>query len=163
MSRARKLLIVSGLVLAVWGMCWGLFYAVFVEHQTLDSLGGQITTGFVRAAEHNLFEAHSSLAAYSETEFRYVRQVDVHSHWIGLAMILIVLGAAFERANVSDRLRMTLAIALIVGSVVFPLGVILQTLMAGLLPSALAIMGAVLVIAGLAGTAWGFARAGQTG
>lgn len=163
MSASRKLLIISGLVLAVWGMCWGLVYAVFIEHQTLDSLGGQITTAFVRAAERNLPDAHSSLAAYSDTEFRYVRQVDVHSHWIGLAMILIVLGAAFERVRVSESMRMKLAAGLVLGSVVFPLGVILQTLMAGLLPSALAVAGAALVIAGLAGTAWGFARAGQTG
>ncbi len=163
MSPARKLLIISGLVLAVWGMSWGLVYAVFVEHQTLDSLGGQITTAFVRAAERNLPDAHASLAAYSETESRYVRQVDVHSHWIGLAMILIVLGAAFERVSFSESRRMTLALLLVVGSAVFPLGVIMQTLMAGVLPSVLAVTGATLVIAGLAGTAWGFARAGQTG
>ncbi len=163
MRPARKLLIVSGLVLAVWGMGWGLVYAVFIEHQTLDSLGGQITTAFVRAAERNLPDAHTSLAAYSETEFRYIRQVDVHSHWIGLAMILIVLGAAFERVSFSESMRIRVALALVVGSAVFPLGVILQTLMAGPLPSALAVTGAALVIAGLAGTAWGFVRAGQTG
>lgn len=163
MSPARKLLIVSGLLLTMWGLTWGLVYAVFVEHQTLDSLGGQITTAFVHAAERNLPQAHVSLAAYADLEFRYVRQVDVHSHWTGLAMMLIVLGATFERVNFSDRVRMRLATALVVGSVLFPLGVILQTLMSGPMPSALTVVGAALVIIGVGGTAVGFARAGQPG
>lgn len=161
MSPARKLLIVSGLLLTFWGLSWGLVYAVFFEHQTLDSLGAQITTAFIRAAERNLPEAHTSLAAYADTEFRYVRQVDVHSHWTGLAMMLIVLGAAFERVSLSESMRMRLAAVLVVGTVVFPLGVILQTLMSGPMPSVVAVAGAALVIGGLAGTAWGFARAGQ--
>jgi hypothetical protein len=163
MSSARKLLIVSGLLLTLWGLGWGLVYAVFVEHQTLDSLDGHITTAFGRAAERNLPDAHASLAAYADTEFRYVRQVDVHSHWTGLAMMLIVLGAAFERVNFPESMRMRLAVALVIGSVVFPLGVILQTLMKGALPSVLAVAGAAIVTIGLAGSAWGFARAGQPG
>jgi len=163
MSPARKLLIVSGLLLTLWGLGWGLVYAVFVEHQTLDSLGGEITTAFVRAAERNLPDAHASLAAYADTEFRYVRQVDVHSHWTGLAMMLIVLGVAFERVNFSESMRMRLAVALVIGAVAFPLGVILQTLMKGALPSVLAVAGAAIVTIGLAGSAWGFARAGQPG
>lgn len=162
MSAPRKLLIISGLLLTVWGLCWGLFYAVLVEHQTLNSLGGDITSAFVHAAEGNIPLAHASLKTYAHDEFNYVRQVDVHSHWTGLAMLLIILGAAFERVNFSESKRMRLAAVLVIGSAVFPLGVILQTLMAGLLPSLLAIAGAALVIFGLSATAWGFARAGQT-
>jgi hypothetical protein len=158
MSTARKLLLITGVVLALWGMSWGLFYAVFVEHQTLDALGGEITTGFVRAAERKLPLAHESLAAYARTEFKYVRQVDVHSHWLGLAMLLIVLGLVFDRIRLRERGRVLLAGMLAVGSTVFPLGVILQTAMSGPVPSALAILGAALVSAGLAGSAWGFAR-----
>jgi hypothetical protein len=157
-SVARKLLIVSGLLLTTWGLCWGLSYAVFVEHQILDSLGAQVTTAFVHAAERDLPQAHALLQAYANSEFHYVRQVDVHSHWTGLAMLLVVLGAAFERVRFSDSVRMKLAVVLVIGSAVFPLGVILQNLMAGLLPSVLAVSGAALVIFGLSATAWGFAR-----
>lgn len=159
MSGPRKLLILSGLALAGWGMGWGLVYAVFFEHQILDTLGGQLTTGFMRAAQRNLPEAHSAIRAYAHSEFNYVRQVDVHSHWIGLAMILILLGIVFDRVNLGERARLWLALAMAVGSAVFPLGVILQTVGPGLLPSALAVTGAGLVIAGMSGAAWGFARA----
>lgn len=163
MSASRKLLILSGLLLAIWGLCWGLLYAVFVEHQTLDTLGGQITTAFVHAADRNLPAAHTSIAAYAASEFRYVRQVDVHSHWTGLAMLLILVGAAFERVSFSESMRMKIAAALVIGSAVFPLGVILQTMLLGLFPPVLAVAGAALVTLGLAGTAWGFARSAQTG
>lgn len=158
MSAARKLLLITGVALALWGMSWGLFYAVFVEHQTLDALGGEITTGFVRAAERKLPLAHESLAAYAHTEFKYVRQVDVHSHWLGLAMLLIVLGLVFDRVHFHERGRALLAGILAVGSAVFPLGVILQTVVNGPVSSALAIFGTALVSAGLAGSAWGFVR-----
>jgi hypothetical protein len=39
MSASRKLLIISGVVLAIWGMSFGLYYALFVEHQALDEIG----------------------------------------------------------------------------------------------------------------------------
>lgn len=158
MNRPRKLLILSGLGLAVWGMGWGLIYAVFVEHQTLDALGGQLTTGFVRAAQRNLPAAHTAIRGYAHSEFNYVRQVDVHSHWIGLAMILILLGIVFDRVSFGEQARFGIALAMVIGSVVFPLGVILQTMIAGPLPSVLAVVGAGLVIVGMTGAAWGFAR-----
>lgn len=162
MSHSRKLLIISGLALIVWGMGWGLIYAVFVEHQTLDALGRELTTGFARAARRNLPEAHDAIRAYAHTEFNYVRQVDVHSHWIGLAMILILLGMVFDRVSLGERMRFRLALMLTVGSAVFPFGVILQTVMNGPLPSVLAVMGAALVIVGMSGTVWGLVRPSRT-
>ena len=50
MIASRKLLIFGGLSLAIWGMAYGIWYAVFAEHQTLDGLGAALATGFIRAA-----------------------------------------------------------------------------------------------------------------
>src|SRR5437899_6639238 len=33
MSGSRRLLIIGGVALAIWGMSYGLWYAVFAEHQ----------------------------------------------------------------------------------------------------------------------------------
>jgi dipeptide/tripeptide permease len=159
MSPPRKVLLVGGVALALWGMAWGLVYAIFLEHQILDEMGGRIVTAFVRAAERNPSAAQQALADYAQAQFRYVRQVDVHSHWIGLAMILIVLALVFDRVAFDQQKRLYLAVILVTGSAIFPLGVILQTLIAGPLPSIMAILGPALVIAGLAGTALGLARA----
>lgn len=159
MSSPRRLLVVGGLVLAMLGMLYGLHYAIFVEHQTLDRMGGSLAQAFVHAAERNTAEARGAVDEYASTKYNYVRQVDVHSHWIGLAMLLIVLGAVFDNVVLSKRGRMWVASALVTGSFVFPLGVILQTVSHGAsYASALAILGTATVTIALAAIAWGFAR-----
>ena len=159
MSPARKILVYGGLALAILGMSYGLVYAVFVEHQTLDGLGGTLTTAFVKGAERDLPGAQSSIDAYAHNAYVYVRQVDAHSHWIGLAMILIVLGIAFDRVGASEGWRVAFALALLLGAIVFPLGVLMQTWMSGVVPRVMAAAGAASVTAGMAGAAWGFSRA----
>jgi hypothetical protein len=158
MSGARRLLLFGGIALALWGMSYGLWYAVFAEHEALDGIGASLTTGFVGAAERSSTSAASALSRYREAKYTYDRQVDVHSHWIGLAMVLIVLGIGFDRVGFTKRWRFLLASALFFGAGLFPLGVLLQTLSHGPAPRAIAIVGSALVIASLAGCTIGFAR-----
>src|ERR1700721_1035419 len=115
-------------------MGYGILYAVFVEHQTLDGLGSALATGFMRAAENRMTESRAALSDAASRSFVYVRQVDAHGHWIGLGLLLLS------------------------GSVIFPLGVLLETWNRGTGPQAIAVIGSALVILGLSGTAWGFAR-----
>ena len=159
MTGSQRLLIFGGMILAAFGMFFGLYYAVFVEHQTLDQMGGSLAESFMQAAGRNPAQAQIALQAFGATKYDYVRQVDCHSHWIGLAMLMIVLGALFERVNFREGVRQWIALSLFVGSAVFPLSVILQTYHHGALTlKALAVVSSGLVIAALAGTAWGFAR-----
>jgi hypothetical protein len=159
MSRARKLLVFGGIALAVFGMLYGLHYAVFVEHQTLDRMGGSLAQAFVGAAEGNAPEVDRAVDAYASTKYNYVRQVDVHSHWIGLAMLMIVLGVALDGVAIGGRLQTWSAAALLAGSLLFPLGVALQTVSHGAAwASMLAILGSGLVTVSLAVFAWGFIR-----
>lgn len=162
MSQARKVLIIGGLVLAAVGMLYGLHYAVFVEHQTLDRMGGSLSNAFAYAAEHRWDDSQSALIAYRESKYDYVRQVDVHSHWIGLAMLMIVLGVVFDEVAFSERVRFAIALVMLAGSIVFPLGVILQTARMAPLGSGLAIAGSGLVIVAMGATAVGFVRGNAT-
>ena len=160
MSGSSRLLVIGGLALAGFGMLYGLHYAVFVEHQTLDHLGGSLAQAFSYAADHQWAQSRAALDAYGQTKYDYVRQVDAHSHWIGLAMLMIVLGVAFDSVNSGEGTRRWLAVALLAGSVLFPCGVILETVNPGAwFPSALAVAGSAVVTLALAGVAWGFARA----
>jgi hypothetical protein len=164
LSRARKLLIFGGLLLATFGMLYGLHYAVFVEHQTLDGMGASLTEAFVAAAERHLPASSEAIDRYARAKYVYVRQVDVHSHWVGLAMLLIVLGAVFDHVGFAERIRLWIAIILLSGAAIFPLGVLLQTAMQETLGTALAIGGVTLVSSGLMLTAIGIARKpGPTG
>lgn len=162
MSRARRLLILGGLALALWGMSYGFWYAVWVEHQTLDALGSNLAAAFMHAAERNPAESQRALDAYGATAYRYVREVDVHSHWIGLAILMIVLGTAFDHVGFDERRRFALALTLLIGSAIFPVGVLLQTQIRGAAPQAVAILGAIMVTIALAGIALGFVRQRET-
>jgi hypothetical protein len=155
MSGSRRLLIVGGVALAVWGMGYGLWYAVFAEHQALDSIGASLAGSFTAAADRNPAGREASLEQYREAKYIYDRQVDVHGHWIGLAMLLIVLGIGFDRVKFSERFKFLLALGLLLGSVIFPLGVLLQTTSHGALPRAIAIAGSAFVIVALLGSAAG--------
>jgi hypothetical protein len=158
LSTSRKLLIAGGLALIIFAMSYGLWYALFAEHQHLEGMGAALANGFAKAASGNLPAAYQSIAQYAEIKYDYVRHVDVHSHWGGLAMILIVLGAMFDRVGFSERPRFYLALTLLVGSVIFPMGVILQTVSQSAFPPTLAVAGSALVIVGLLFVAIGFAR-----
>jgi hypothetical protein len=150
-SGSRRILIIGGIALAVWGMTYGLWYAAFAEHQALDNIGASLAGGFAAAADRNPAVMESSLEEYREAKYVYDRQVDVHGHWIGLAMLLVVLGIGFDRVNFSERFKLFLSLVLLVGAVVFPLGVLLQTVNHGPLPRAIAVAGSGFVIAGLLG------------
>lgn len=158
MSAPRTILIVGGLALTIWGMSYGLYYAIFDEHQTLGRMGASLAGGFSSAAQRKMLDASASIDDYADARFEYVREVDVHSHWIGLAMFLIVMGMSFDRVAFGDITRLLLAGALFVGSVAFPLGVMLQTADCGEFPRALAAGGSLLVIAALGAVAIGMAR-----
>ena len=158
LSASRKLLIVGGLALVIFAMSYGLWYALFAEHQALEGMGASLANGFAQAASRDLAASHKSIQQYAAIKYDYVRHVDVHSHWGGLAMILIVLGAMFDRVGFSERRRFYLAIALLTGSVLFPLGVVLQTITTSAIPSALAVAGSGMVIAGMVIVAIGFFR-----
>jgi hypothetical protein len=157
MSAARRVLIVGGVALALLGMIYGVWYAVFAEHQELDGIGMSLTTSFSAAAKRDPSAAGMALREYKELKYNYDRHVDAHGHWIGLAMVLVVLGIGLERVGFDERLTTLLATGLVLGSFLFPLGVLLQTFSHAAAPQAVTVVGAALVIVSLAGMTVGFA------
>jgi hypothetical protein len=155
---SRRLLLFGGISLAILGMSYGLWYAVIAEHQALDGIGYSLSSGFQAAAERNSVGAENSLLSYREAKYVYDRQVDVHGHWIGLAMLLIVLAIGFDHVGVPEKIKQLLAWALLIGSALFPLGVLMQTWSHGPLPRAIAILGSGLLITALAGVVLGLMR-----
>jgi hypothetical protein len=155
---ARQLLLFGGLALAILGMSYGLWYAVFAEHQALDGIGVSLTTAFQAAAQRNPADAEKALLQYQLAKYNYDRQVDVHGHWLGLSMLLIVLAIAADRISIAEKWKFLLALNLLVGSVLFPFGVLMQTWSHGTLPRAVAIVGSAMVITSLAGMVLGFLR-----
>ena len=162
MSRSRKLLIVGGLLLVILGMAYGLYYALFDEHQTLESITLSLARSFSLAAGKDMAAARTALDAYAAAKFDYVREVDVHSHWSGLALLLVIFGLIFDQVNFPERMRFLVAAAMVAGSFLFPASVLLQTFNQGIVPKALAAVAAALLIVSMSAVAAGFARAKDT-
>ena len=158
MKSAKKLLMISGLGLALLGMAFGLYYAVFAEHQALDQIGFHLAKGFVYAASQRPADASASLHLYADDQYEYIRYVDVHSHWIGLGMLLLLFGIVFDRTGGDERNRMLIAWLLVLGSFVFPAGVLVQAFSSAVVGKIIAGIGSALVTLGLIGAAFGFLR-----
>src|SRR5262245_48483909 len=138
---ARQVLLFGGIALAILGMSYGLWYAAFAEHQALDGIGHSLASGFQAAAERNPSSASKALLDYRAAKYAYDRQVDVHGHWLGLSMLLIVLAIGIDYAGLSEKWKLALAWTLFAGSALFPFGVLLQTWSHGFAPRDLAFLG----------------------
>src|SRR5579864_1659793 len=158
MTTSQKLLVCSGLVLLIFAMSYGLWYAVFAEHQRLDKMGARLAASFAKAAVSDLQTSHAELGDYAEAKYLYVREVDAHSHWAGLAILLILFGAFFDRVRFTERTRSWLAAAFTASSFVFPFGVLLENFSHGLWPRVLATLAAGILIASMVMVAAGFMR-----
>ena len=158
MNSAKQVLLFGGIILALLGMTYGLWYAVFAEHQALDGIGASLTNAFTAVANGNQELAAENLRQYRQAKYTYDRQVDAHSHWIGLSMVLIVLGLGFDYVTFSAKQKLALAWTLLLGALLFPLGVLLQTLSHGMAPKAMAIAGSGLVVLGMASAVAGVLR-----
>jgi hypothetical protein len=156
--RSQQVLAIAGLALAVWAMAYGFYYAVWVEHQTLDHIGGSLAGAFQNAALRQMAASHAGLDDYARAKYVYTREVDAHSHWIGLAMVLLVLAALWNRLAFGARARAILAGALIVGAYGFPLGVLLQNHFTAAVGQGIAVATSGLLIVAFALVAIGFAR-----
>jgi hypothetical protein len=155
---AKQVLLTGGLALAILGMSYGLWYAAFAEHQALDGIGQSLASSFQAAVGRDSSAAESSLLKYREAKYRYDRQVDVHGHWLGLSMLLIIVAIGYDHVSFSQKLKTLLAWILLIGSAFFPLGVLMQTWSHGPAPRYVAALASAMVIIALAAMVLGFLR-----
>jgi len=157
MTGSQKILLAGGLALAILGMAYGFWYALVDEHPTLERMGVSLASAFAEVAKGEMGQARESLKVYGETRFEYVREVHIHGHLVALSTLLLVLGLFFNQVAFSERVRLYLASLLVFGTVVLPLGSLLEILLTGPVPTAVALLGAVSVIGGLGAVTAGLA------
>ena len=156
MTGSQKILLSAGLALTILGMAYGFWYALADEHPTLERMGVSLASSFAEVANGEMEQARESLNIYGETRFEYIREVHVHGHLVALSTLLIVLGLFFNQLAFPERIRLYLASLLVLGTVALPLGSVLEMFTSGLLPKAVALLGAVAVIVGMSAVAAGF-------
>ncbi|MFK8049687.1 MAG: hypothetical protein AB8B81_14775 [Halioglobus sp.] len=149
MNTAKRILILTGIALIACTMAFGVGYALFDEHQTLEGMGRYMAGGFMEAASGNMGAAFESLDSYGALSQEYRNEVHSHGHWGMLSLILIILGLMFDRVALSEKNGVMLASLLAFSTAAFPLGVLLQIGPAAGLGEILSVVGSVGMIIGL--------------
>ncbi|MFC1797555.1 hypothetical protein ACFL1V_10760 [Pseudomonadota bacterium] len=156
MTGSQKVLLSAGLALTILGMTYGFWYALVDEHPTLERMGVSLASSFAEVANGEMEQARKSLNTYGETRLEYIREVHVHGHLAALSTLLLLLGLFFNQLAFPERIRLYLASLLVFGTAALPLGSVLEMFISGLLPKAVALLGAVAIIGGLSVVAAGF-------
>jgi hypothetical protein len=155
MTGSQKILLSGGLALAILGMAYGFWYAVADEHPTLERMGVSLAGAFAEVAKGEMDPAREFLKTYGETRFEYIREVHTHGHLVALSTLLLVLGLFFNQLAFTERIRLYLASLLVFGTAALPLGSLLEIMLSGPVPKAVALLGAVSLIGGLGAVAAG--------
>ena len=80
------------------------------------------------------------------------------THIIKLATVLLLVALVYPLVSLPEKRKQTLAIVLITGICVFPLGVLAEIKVRGRSAQAVAAVGALLVILSFGGIVWGLLR-----
>jgi len=155
MTGSQKILLSGGLALAILGMAYGFWYAVADEHPTLERMGVSLASAFAEVAKGEMDPAREFLKTYGETRFEYIREVHTHGHLVALSTLLLVLGLFFNQLAFTERIRLYLASLLVFGTAALPLGSLLEIMLNGPVPKAVALLGAVSLVGGLGAVAAG--------
>jgi len=160
MRAENRILITVGLALLAATIFFGLWYAIFDEHQTLVGMVESLTSAFAEAASGNVQQAHAAVDQYASAAAEYRLEVHFHGHFGFLGLIMILLGLVAHTLGFSEANRKRLAVVLGGSSFLFPLGVYLQ--IGPLAPAGhvLAVIGTVGVVLGMLVFVAGLLRAG---
>lgn len=147
MTSANKTYIVGGLLLVLIGLIFGVYYAIFDEHQTLVAMRMAFAQSFFEAAAGNQAGVSENIEVFRANSFEYIREVSFHAHVIELGTLALIIPLFAHRIGWDDGRKLLIARLFIVGSLAFTLGVLAQTLALSGVTQGLAVMGSGLVIA----------------
>ncbi len=147
MTSANKTYIAGGLLLVLIGLIFGVYYAIFDEHQTLVAMGMAFAQSFFEAAAGNEAGVSENIESFRASAFEYIREVSFHAHIIELGTLALIIPLFAHRIGWDDSRKLLIARLFIVGSLVFTLGVLSQTLAFSSVTQAMAVIGSGLVIA----------------
>ena len=146
MTSANKTYIVGGLGLVLAGLIFGVYYAIFDEHQTLVAMGMAFAQSFFEAAGGNETGVAENIEILRANSYEYMREVSVHAHIIELGTLALIVSLFSHRIGWDDGRKLLIARLFIAGSLVFCLGVFSQIFVLSVLTQALAVIGSGLVI-----------------
>ncbi len=161
MTGMQRLLLLGALALIAFSSLAGLVHGQGVGHETLLALREQYQAAFTAAANRDAAGAVEALADAQAANRHYVRVIDAHTHFIKLAVVLVMAGLLLTWIDWSAGRQRLAGGLMLGGAVLFPASLYLQTMVAGPLFRVGAAAGAVAVIVAMTLFVVGIFRQGQ--
>jgi hypothetical protein len=115
--------VIGGLALFLGGTILGDVFAVFILHPNADRIGQALVAATAAVRQHRAEDAGQSFAAIGGFLENRGTKVDAHAHMIGFGYLAMLLAILFPWIRLSEAASRRLAVLLIIGGVVLPVGV----------------------------------------
>jgi len=156
MSGSQRTLTVAALLLVAAGILLGIGHALAVRYNTVQVL--QYRAQWAATSLASQHGPTNAIQAAEHKSYIYTRVVDAHTHIIKLATVLLLIALLYPLIALPEKRKRTLAILLLTGICLFPLGVLAEIYVQGRSAQAAAAAGALLVILTFGGMVWGLLR-----
>jgi len=156
-SWAARVLLTGGTLLVLLGFLHGAYYAAvdLYQHEARDT--ALLRTMMESAAGNNLPAATQAVDAYGGLQGEKAVKIAAHAHIIEFGLLAILLAFVQRFVFLSERWKRRWVSALLLGSVVLPVFVLLE-LRWGLVAAGIADVGGLLVVMSLSGMLVGVLR-----
>jgi len=120
---ARRLLVLGGLALFLGGSIFGDVFAVFILHPNTDRVGQALVAATAAVRRHDAEAVGRSFEAIGGFLENRGTKVDAHAHMIGFGYLAMLIAILFPWIRLSEAASRRLAILLITGGALLPVGV----------------------------------------
>jgi hypothetical protein len=158
MTGWHRRFVIVGLILILGGFIFSLIFSWSVDHQARLVAHDAYQPVFEQIARNGGDDSWRILEEeISRVSIAHRRAADVHGHSINMGILLILLGLLAPLVNQADSGNNRILLSLVLSSVVYPAGLVLQFLtltVAGEAVSVIGAAGAILALAALYLRAW---------
>lgn len=159
MTDPERWVVTLGLVLFIGGLAGSLTYTQVVNHRTYPELTAQFGQGFERLARGEPTEARREMMKAKLASYRHVRASDAKTHLLKVSALVILVGVLLPLIPWSSRTIHWSSGILLVGTVLFPLGLFWEVFSRALIPQLVAGLGALMVFLSFSGFLYGIYQA----
>jgi hypothetical protein len=119
----RRLLVIGGLALFLAGTIFGDVFAVFVLHPNADRIGQALVAATAATRRGQVDEVNRNFEAIGGLLENRGTKVDAHLHMIGFGYLAMLVAILYPWVRLSDVAARRLAVLLISGGLILPVGV----------------------------------------
>jgi hypothetical protein len=118
-----RILIFGGILIAIVGMLFGEYYAIFHLHQSGMTIESEMLSSVQAVARGDDAPLARSMANIGKMLENMGTKKDTHTHWIQLAYLCLILGLVQPYIRLGDTWKRRWAVIMVASSFILPVGV----------------------------------------